>query len=356
MGAPATMQLTMPLPQMTWNQNARDERRFRIISAISVLLGLLLGILLNMVDAPEAERRDAAVVPPHLAQIVMERKKIEPPKVVELPKPVEPEKLKPEDIKPEVKPEKEKPQPKPVEAKPEPVVEAKPQPQTQAPPQAEAPRTKNVEAARQKAASSGVLAMRDMLADLREAAPAETIQQPAQQLQSGGSEAASAPASTRSLLTSKAGKGSGGIDSYKFSRDTGGTAPLAAHETAKVASRLDNLPTATQSAKRDEQQEGQKTGGRSEAEIQRTMEANKGALFSIYQRALRQNPAMQGKVVFKITIAPSGEVTECAVVSSDLGDADLERKLVLRIKRIDFGAKNVEITNMTYPVDFLPTS
>lgn len=359
MGATALL----PIPQMTWNQNSADERRFRLISAISMVLALALGIVLNMIHAPAPEQRREATVPPRLAQIVMERKQIEPPKVVELPKPVEPEKLKPEDIKPEVKPDKEKPQPKPVEAKPEPVVEAKPQPQTEVPPaqtQAEAPRTRNVEAARQKAASSGVLAMRDMLADLRESAPSETIQQPAQQLQSGGTEAAAPATSTSSLLTSKATKGSGGIENYKFSRETGGGAPLAAHETAKVVSRIDNLQPPTQTAKRDEQggsdRDGQKTGGRSEAEIQRTMEANKGALFSIYQRALRQNPAMQGKVVFKIVIAPSGEVTDCSVVSSDLGDADLERKLVLRIKRIDFGAKSVEPTSITYPIDFLPTS
>jgi TonB family protein len=331
---------------MSWNQNAADERRFRIISAASILLALLLGITLNLVHAPLPERRDE-VIPPHLAQIVMERKK-EPPPKIEPPKPVEPEKLKPEDIKKESKKVEEKPQPKPVETKPEPVV-TEPQPQQPQQPQAEAPRVKNVEAARQKAASSGVLAMKDMLSDLRESAPAETIQKPAQQLQSGGGEA-SAP--SRSVLTAKAGKGSGGIDTSKFSRDTGGSAALAGHETAAVVSRLDTLPAA-QGQKKDEQA-AQEAGGRSQGEISRTIEANRAAIWSIYQRALRQNPAMQGKVVFKITIAPSGEVTDCIVESSDLGDPDLERKLALRIKRIDFGAKNVETTAITYPINFLP--
>ena len=340
--------LMMPVPQMSWDQNDADERRFRIISIISILLALLLGATLNLVHVPAPERRDE-VIPPHLAQIIMERK-TEPPKI-ELPKPVEPEKLKPEEIKKESKKADEKPQPKPVTAKPEPVVSEPqpPQPQPQQP-QAEAPRVKNVEAARQKAASSGVLAMKDMLADLREAEPAEAIQQQStQQLQSGGSEA-SAP--SRSILTSKASKGSGGIDTSKFSRDTGGKTALAGHDTATVVSRLDTLPAAQ--AQKREEQAAKQTSGRSEAEIQRTMEANKGALYSIYQRALRQNPAMQGKVVFKIVIAASGEVTECDVVSSELGDPDLERKLALRIKRIDFGAKNAETTSITYPIDFLP--
>ncbi len=339
--------LTMPIPPMSWDQNDADERRFRIISIISILLALLLGATLNLVHIPAPERRDE-VIPPHLAQIIMERKK-EPPKI-ERPKPVEPEKLKPEDIKKESKKAEETPQPKPVTAKPEPVVsEPQPQPQPQQP-QSEEPRVKNVEAARQKAASSGVLAMKDMLADMRESEPAQAIQQQStQQLQSGGSEA-SAP--SRSILTAKASKGSGGIDTSKFSRDTGGKTALAGHDTATVVSRLDSLPAAQ--AQKREEQEAKQTSGRSEAEIQRTMEANKGALYSIYQRALRQNPAMQGKVVVKITIAASGEVTDCTVISSELGDPDLERKLALRIKRIDFGAKNAEVTSITYPIDFLP--
>lgn len=348
MGSPVTMQLTTQLPQMNWNPDAAAERRFRIISTACIVLGLLSGVVLNMVHAPAPERGSAEAIPPHLAQIVMERKQVEPPKI-ELPKPVEPEKLKPEDIKPESKPpeaKEEKPQPKPVEAKPEPVVEAKPQQQQ---PQAEAPH-KNVEAARQKAASSGVLAMRDMLADLREAAPAETIQQSTQQLQTGGTEER---ATTRSLLTAKAGKGSGGIDTSKFSRDTGGSKALAGHETAAVTSRLDTLPAA-KAQKREEQQAKEENAGRSQGEISRIIEANRAAIYIIYQRALRQNPSMQGKVVFKITIAPSGEVTECTVESSDLGDEELEHKLALRIKRIDFGAKNVDTTNITYPINFLP--
>ena len=156
----------------------------------------------------------------------------------------------------------------------------------------------------------------------------------------------------RSILTAKASKGGVSIDTSKFSRQAGGSTSLSSHETATVVSRIDNLPAA-QAQKRAEQEEPQ-TRGRSESEIQRTMEANKGALYSIYQRALRQNPAMQGKVVFKITIAPSGEVTDCTVVSSELGDSDLDRKLALRIKRIDFGAKNAEVTSITYPIDFLP--
>lgn len=331
--------INAPITSLPWSAASADERRFHRIVIIALLVALAFTALMVVIDAPKVERAAAEKVPPRLAKMLVEKKKVEPPKI-ELPKP-EPEKPKPEEEKPEPKPEPEKP--KPEEPKPQP----KPEPVAETP-QPQQPPKPDVEAARKKAASSGVLAMKDMLADLREAAPV-AVQQPGQKLQTGGGEA-SAP--SRSILTSKATAGSGGIDTSRFSRDTGGSAPLASHETATVTSRLDSIP-AVEAQKRADQ-DAAKNSGRSEAEIHRILEANRSAIWSIYQRALRQNPAMQGRVVFKITIDPSGEVSDCTIVSSELGDAELERKLALRIKRIDFGAKDVESITTTSYIDFLP--
>ena len=82
---------------------------------------------------------------------------------------------------------------------------------------------------------------------------------------------------------------------------------------------------------------------------------NKAAIYSIYNRALRQNPALQGKVVLKITITPGGRVSACQVISSELGAPALERKIVMRVRLFDFGAKNVETMVVTYPIEFLPS-
>jgi TonB family protein len=81
---------------------------------------------------------------------------------------------------------------------------------------------------------------------------------------------------------------------------------------------------------------------------------NKGSIYSVYNRALRKDPALQGKVVLKLTIAPSGKVTHCSVVSSELGDTALGTKITSRVKRFDFGAKEVAEVTITYPIDFLP--
>jgi len=84
-------------------------------------------------------------------------------------------------------------------------------------------------------------------------------------------------------------------------------------------------------------------------------DANKGAIFAIYNRALRQDPSLQGKVVLELQIDPTGRVLECHVVSSELPDAGLMDKIVSRIRLFDFGKKDVGTTTISYPVQFLPT-
>jgi len=74
----------------------------------------------------------------------------------------------------------------------------------------------------------------------------------------------------------------------------------------------------------------------------------------VYNKALRKNPSLEGKVVFKLVIDESGRVSNASIVSSELNDAALERKLLLRIKLINFGKKNVLQTTLEYALDFLP--
>ena len=81
---------------------------------------------------------------------------------------------------------------------------------------------------------------------------------------------------------------------------------------------------------------------------------NKGAIYSVYNRALRKDPSLQGKLVLQLTMAPSGKVTACSVVSSELHDATLEQKISTRVKLFNFGAKSAEAVTITYPIDFQP--
>ena len=93
---------------------------------------------------------------------------------------------------------------------------------------------------------------------------------------------------------------------------------------------------------------------RSREEIEMVFDQNKGAIYALYSRALRKNPALRSKLVLRLTIAPNGTVTMCEVVSSELNDEELERKLVQRVKLFRFEAKDVEPITTTKPIDFFP--
>lgn len=95
---------------------------------------------------------------------------------------------------------------------------------------------------------------------------------------------------------------------------------------------------------------------RSLEEIQLVFDRNNSALSSLYNRARRDKPDMQGKMVIRLTIEPDGSVSACSLVSSELGNPELERKILARIQLFNFGAKAVpSYTYPNYPIIFLPS-
>jgi TonB family protein len=198
--------------------------------------------------------------------------------------------------------------------------------------------------AREKAQKSGLLAFADELADLRDDKTVTQIAG-AQAVTGAVGEAAR---NERSLLTSRVGKGSGGINTAAMSRNTGG-AGLSSRGTTQVQSAVASIAgepdaPATSSGK----------AGRSREEIEMVFDQNKGAIYALYNRALRSNPSLQGKVVLRLTIEPSGQVSAVEVVSSELGDEELERKLIQRIRMFTFLSKDVPAVTTTKPIDFFP--
>ncbi|MCU7844606.1 MAG: TonB family protein [Candidatus Thiodiazotropha sp. (ex Monitilora ramsayi)] len=318
-------------PTLPWQTQDADERRFYLITGIVLIITLLFSVLIPMIDLPEKERFKKQSLPPRLARLILEQKKVPPPK----PKPVKKlvEKKKPEK-KAEKKPEpKKKPAP---EKKPEPKIAKKPPKPT-------------TESARKKAASSGLLAFSDQLADLRDD-PAVPQVGGIRKLAATGEKAST---SSRSIITGGAAKGSGGINTAALSRDTGGQG-LGGRSTTQVQSRAAEAKRAAASNSGRAKGKDHK-GNRTREEIQTVFDQNKGAVYALYNRALRKDPTLRGKVVLELTISPGGKVTKCRIVSSELDDKKLERKLVSRIKLFKFTAKDVETTVVSYPIDFLPS-
>jgi len=316
-------------PVLPWNTQDSDERRFHLITLWVLLISLLFGTVIPMIDLPEQQRFKRQTLPPRLARLILEQRKLPPPK----PKPKIVEQEKP---KPEKKPAPEKKKPEPVKKPPKRVAKKSPPP--------------SADQARKKAASSGLLAFSDQLADLREESAMPAVGGIHQLSQKG--ERASAP--QRAMITSGASRGSGGINTAALSRGTGGSG-LGGRSTTQVQSR------AAEAKRKANAQSGGKgkgknyKGNRTREEIQTVFDQNKGAVYALYNRALRSDPTLRGKVVLELTIAPDGRVTDCRIVSSELNDQKLERKLVSRVKLFKFAAKDVDTAIVSYPIDFLPS-
>ncbi|MEJ2393735.1 MAG: AgmX/PglI C-terminal domain-containing protein, partial [Candidatus Thiodiazotropha sp.] len=94
--------------------------------------------------------------------------------------------------------------------------------------------------------------------------------------------------------------------------------------------------------------------GRDMESIRRVFEKHKAEIYAIYNRALRKDPEIKGKYVFHIVIEPDGSISSIKLVSSELGDNKLEKKLLALIRVINFGPDDVATTPVNYKFDFLP--
>lgn len=310
--------------RLPWDGSADEEQSFREIARRVGSGAIVACILLSFLPVPERDPTLSRPVPPRLARLVLEKPAPIPP-----PAPV-------------VQPEK-----------PEPVAETKPVAPTEKPVEAKArPEPERKAVVRERAGRAGLLPFADQLADLRDNEALTSIT-------SGGTNftgaVGDAPQVERALITSKAGVGSGGINTAGLSRNTGGSG-LGGRSTTQVASGVAALGGGSASAgggAEDGNGSGQRAS-RSREEIEMVFDQNKGAIYALYNRALRANPSLQGKLVLKLTIEPSGQVSAVEVVSSELGDEELERKLVQRIRMFTFVSKDVPPVTTTKPIDFFP--
>jgi len=308
-------------PGLPWVET-NEDRNFRRLLITLLVIFLVAGLVLDSLTLPEITQKKLVDVSPRLARLILEKQKVKPP----LPKIVKP---KPEEKKKAEKP-KEKKKDKPEKVK------------------KEAPKQKT-KLAREVAQQSGLIALSDELADLRESFDLDNIIELPQQ--TTGKKAVEL-ASASDVLSSQAKRSSGGITTNTLTRKIE-TSELATRKTTTVTS---NIKT-TQAAKSTGAgtSKSARTATRSAEEVERVFQKNKGAIFSIYNRALRKNPSLAGKVVVELTIDPNGRVIKVTIVSSELEDKKLERKLVLKIKKFVFASANVPQITVSYPIDFLPS-
>lgn len=352
-------------PQLPWASGGDDERRFKRILKRVVGAALLLGLVMPFVPQKQEERPQVQPLPAPMARLLMER-------------PATPPAPPPKPVKPEAATEIADAKPAPKEAVPppkQPPKQAAPVPEARRPVEGRPPGEVATELARQRASGVGLLAMKNEIAEMTGAPMAVQLQKdikPGPGVGAGkgpgvgAGDEAGVP--VRALITSNASGGSGGINTAAYSRNTGGGG-LAGRATTLVegvagggggggpgggGTRVGNGSGGTGQGG-TLTKSGSGKASRSIEEIKLVFERNKGAIYALYNRALRDDPALQGKVVLELKIAPSGAVEGLRIVSSELQAEELEKKLLARIRSFDFGAKDVEVMVVTWPVDFLPS-
>jgi len=292
---------------LPWEGDPESSERFRKILRVLLILLLIFGLLFPLLPSPKNAVTEE--IPERLARVMLQNK----------PKPPPPPPPKPQEEQPKI-------EPKVAMVKPPPIDE------------------------RQRAhekAQKQLNKVKDELADLRDVMDLKPLES---KILSGSVQADIH--AERSLITSKVGVGSGGITSASASRGFGtGAGSLTGHNAMAVSS---GIVAAGLNSRGPASSGGGGKASRSREEIELVFDRNKGRIYSLYARALRDNAELQGKLVLEFTIAPSGEVIMCRVVSSELKDPDLERKIIALVRLFRFDPKDVDSVTTTKPIDFFP--
>lgn len=319
---------------MPWTKGGEDDRRYRKIFLLTLLFSFVTASGLVFFK-PTHEKKQEEVLPEHIAELVVKKK----------------EEPKPAEKKPAEKSDAAGGTASPADAR---------RPADGTPPPPGSPESQA--AARASAEGKGVLALKNEFADLMDSpGPAKVG---AEGRVSNTGQVAAGAASTRSLILSQASGGSGGIANSTFSRSgsgggaggsgtgTGGGGQSITGGGVKVA----RVQSTTGAGMADDRPLSKGAGpSRTDEEIQIVFDRYKAALYRIYNRELRNNPSLRGKMVLRLTIEPDGRVSSCAVKSTDLASPALSAEIVERVLKFSFGAKEgVPPVTILYPIDFLP--
>lgn len=82
---------------------------------------------------------------------------------------------------------------------------------------------------------------------------------------------------------------------------------------------------------------------------------NKGKMYAVYARELRNHPDLKGRVVLELKISTNGRVTACRVVSTDAATGGLGDKLCERTREFQFEPRPAA-TTFTKSLEFFPAS
>jgi hypothetical protein len=216
--------------------------------------------------------------------------------------------------------------------------------------------------AKQKLGNAGILAFKDKFASLAQ----DTVSVPlAADARHVAADDVGRP-SARSMLASTTPGSSGGINVASLSRSVGGGGGgnggggvggrgTGADGGVGVGRAVSPIAPIT-GADRPKARSGP-SPARTDEEIQIVFDRYKASFYRLYNRELRNNPALKGQMVLRLTIEPDGSVSMCVLQSTDMDAPELATQVVGRVRTINFGAKDaVPAVTIVYPIDFLPAA
>jgi len=314
---------------MPWAEQREDKQRYRKIRLIVLSFGILLAVAVSLLKAP-AEKRKEEEIPERLAELVV----------------------------------KKKPEPRPVQQK-----------QTEAStsnvPSGGTTQLTSEQQARASAETKGVLALKGGFADLMgDSSESAKLGSSARVARGGNAGTGDSP--QRSVIGSIATGGSGGINTSGLSRQGSGTGNggsgtggggggggggLGGVGFSRVTSNIGGGGGGGGGGGDGRPLSSGPGPSRTDEEIQIVFDRYKAALYRIYNRELRTNPLLKGKMMLRISIKPDGTVSLCKLESTNMDSPTLVKEVLARVEQFNFGPKaGVPTTTILYPIDFLPAN
>lgn len=94
--------------------------------------------------------------------------------------------------------------------------------------------------------------------------------------------------------------------------------------------------------------------GNATAQIKSALRARAGQARGCYNRALRLNATLQGKLTVAVRISPTGSVCSASITNNSLGDASVAACVVQMFRSASFPAPQGGCVDTAIPMNFVP--
>lgn len=319
---------------LPWSDVRSERKLFRVSLGCVFAIFVTVAVVVNFYEVPEPDRESLEEIPPQLAKLLKaeKAKKIEPIKT-EKPPLVEPKKV-------------EAPKPKP-KAAPKPTPKVSPKDSVKKPralKETKKSTEKQIQQARNVAKQSGILAMQSEMAALSSSVSSDGF---SSSIKSTSQRSASASARKVDTVNESALTATSGVNAP----DKQNVATQSIDLEASASERLEVTSEEIALAKAEREE----ANTRKDEEIQIVVEGLRSTFNLLYNRALRDDPFLEGMLELVIRIEPNGVVSRVDIVQNTLENDAFVAKLIARMKLTNFGASGNKAIEKNLPFEFSPS-